>query len=38
MTIFELGAVIVVSMIMFVYGIVVGAFIIGTIYENKSNN
>lgn len=38
MTIYEVGAVIVVAMIMFVYGIIAGAFIVGAIYENKSDN
>lgn len=38
MTIVEVGALIVVSMIMFLYGIVIGVYLTGVFYENKSEN
>ena len=38
MTIIEVGAMIVVAMIMFLYGVVIGAYLTGIIYENKSDD
>lgn len=38
MTFVEVGALLIISMIMFLYGIVIGVYLTGTFYENKSEN